>query len=572
MEACVLTRHSNVCQIGDCVQSMEGLASRSSSPTDVWILFFKPQVTYYGQLLESAYLKIGISPLYIDTPANRGLLYELRVYTEVVSELLDRQICPHFVRCLMANPMCHFDDLLRVVSAGTKGVLPAGTHAEFAADILVENIAFLTVQGVPQSPRSLGATVSAGTSNRPLRRLLKKPPNPKQSPDRSPTQSPRKSHQRSPKNSPQTSPQKSPARSPKKTPKKTPRKTLKTSTAPERLGPDSGRPSITNFESRPEPPALVRDVDAVEQIERQYRYVCVMTERIDKVITLSDWLAKGTQFGVGDFMAVLFQLIVTLWVFELRKLVHYDLHTENVLLERTRPRRLGYVLNGVEYKINTTWFVRVFDFDQSYVVNLGCNQWHVEDDCQFIPNLDLARLLCDMFTDLRTSAHPRVTKMVRTLEDVFGVRQDSITPNVCYTAQASAVRKVVPNASGVPQDLLRDCLPRLSKRIEQAVGPADMFVIDERMFRPNGELRSQEEYDLLVEKKLLEHPAQDWSELTDTIYNLETGMQDLKREVERVNADVAKANSSTDSTNTWTKVGAALGLTSALFSGYTATR
>jgi hypothetical protein len=485
------------------VQSIKGLASTSVSPTDIWVLIFKPDVTYNGQPLESAYLKIAVSPDYLDTPANQGLRYELRVYTEVIEELLDRRICPHFVRCLMASQSCHFDDLLHIAATGIDPqTLPAGAPADFVANLLVENIAFMTAR-----PKAWSKSPRRASAAKPLSK-------------RSPTKSPKASKRGS-----------------------------------KALG--TGRPSITNFDARPDPPALVRDEDAVERIERVYRYVCIMNERPD-VVSLSDWLAKDVKFRYEDFLGVLFQLIVTLWVFELRKMVHYDLHTGNVQIQATRPRRLGYVLNGKEYKVNTTYFVRVFDYDQSYVVSLGCNQWHVEQECQFIPNLDLARLLCDMFTDLKVSQHRRATKLVRTLEEVFGVRQENVTPNVCYTVQASATRKVVPNASGVPQDLLRDCLPRLAKRMEAAVGPADTFVIDERMFRPNGELRSPEEYELLLEKKQLENPAktQDWVDLTDNMYNLQVGMQQLKREVERVNTDNVKSR---DQAALWGKIGTAVG-------------
>jgi hypothetical protein len=78
------------------------------------------------------------------------------------------------------------------------------------------------------------------------------------------------------------------------------------------------------------------------------------------------------------------------------------------------------------------------------------------------------------------------------------------------------------------------------------------------MFRPNGELRSPEEYELLLEKKQLENPAktQDWVDLTDNMYNLQVGMQQLKREVERVNTDNVKSR---DQAALWGKIGTAVG-------------
>ena len=118
MSDCVLTRASNICQLWTCVKKVEGLESTSASPTDIWIIYFKPDTTYYGKELESAYLKIAVNPNYIDSEANRGLEYERRVYKEVTDVLLERRVCPHFVRGLLTGDMCHFDDLLRVAKAG----------------------------------------------------------------------------------------------------------------------------------------------------------------------------------------------------------------------------------------------------------------------------------------------------------------------------------------------------------------------------------------------------------------------------------------------------------------------
>jgi hypothetical protein len=492
MSDCVLTRTSNVCQLWTCVKTLEGLESTSASPTDIWIINFKPNTTYYGKELDSAYLKISVNPNYIESEANQGLEYERRVYREVTDELVERRVCPNFLRGLLVGDMCNFDDLLRVVKAGISpelipeheapdllnGVLPEAP--DDLRDQLVENLAWLVEKPKAKSSASLK---QSGTVRR--------------------------------------------------------------------------RPALTNFAvGRPDPPALVRDEDAVKNIEQNLRYGCLLTERLVDVVSLSDWLVKDTKFKFEDFLAVVFQLIVTLWVMDLRKMVHYDLHTGNVLIEKIRPKRYGYVLNGKEYKVNTIYLVRVFDFDRSYVVNLGCNKWHVESECQFVPNLDLARLLCDMFGDLKISQHPQAPKLMRTLEEIFGVQQQTITPNVCAVVNADMVQKKVPNASGVPQDLLTDCLPRLVKRMEPANGQADTYIIDERMFRPNGALRSEEEYNLLSERKQGEMAShnEDWEQLTDNVYQLQASVRQLSQNMERSHAEALRLG---ESAKTWSTAGTA---------------
>lgn len=537
MPDCVLTRESNICLLSTCVQSLEGLASASASPTDIWIINFKPDTTYDGQELATAFLKISVNPNYLDTPANQGLQYELKVYARVVNELLDRRVCPHFVRGYLVSSMCGFDDLLRIAQAGLSDQVPPDAEPDFLQNFLVENIAFMITQPTYKNQSSFQKAASkAERSKSPVRESR----NPESKASRSkPESRALSSKARNPSSSARKSPTRSPIRSLQRSP-------VKSTAVAGKSAKIVRRPAISNFdfEKRPEPPAIVRDVDAVERIERTLRYGCLLTER-SPVESLSDWLAKDPKFRYEDFLAVLFQLIVTLWVLELRRMVHYDLHTGNVLIEHIRPRRLGYVLDGEEYKVNTTWLVRIFDFDRSYAVSLGCNKWHVESECQFVPNLDLARLLCDMFKDLKVSTHPHRTRMIRTLEDVFGVSQGTITPNVCSSVTADGIQKMVPNASGVPQDLLRDCLPRLAKRMEFAKGQAEEFVIDHRMFRPNGELRSEEEYELMLERRQIELPTRNegLSDLEDRVTRLRKSVEMLGKQVEEGNLEAAKARS-----------------------------
>jgi hypothetical protein len=503
----------------------------------------------------------------LDTPANQGLEYERKVYAQVVNELLDRRVCPHFVRGYLVGSMCGFDDLLRIAQAGLGGNVPPDAEPDFLQNFLVENIAFMITQPTYKHPSSVQKVSTAASkarsnsrskarSNSPMKELSRASSRAQSKPrSKSPARDQEKPESRATSRKPSKPGSRAESRaergrasnkpeSSKKVPESLQRSVERSMVAAGKSSTLVRRPAISNFEfeTRPEPPSIVRDIDAVDKIEHTLRYGCLLTER-GPVESLSDWLAKDRKFRYEDFLAVLFQLIVTLWVLELRRMVHYDLHTGNVLIEHIRPRRLGYVLNGEEYKVNTTWLVRIFDFDRSYAVSLGCNKWHVESECQFVPNLDLARLLCDMFKDLKVSTHPQKTRMIRTLEDVFGVNQGTITPNVCSVVTAQGMEKTVPNASGVPQDLLRDCLPRLWKRMEPAKGQAEEFVVDHRMFRPNGELRGEVEYALIVERKQIEQPArnEDLSDLEDRVTRLRQSVEMLGRQVEEGNVEASRA-------------------------------
>jgi uncharacterized protein YukE len=170
-----------------------------------------------------------------------------------------------------------------------------------------------------------------------------------------------------------------------------------------------------------------------------------------------------------------------------------------------------------------------------------------------------------MFQDLKISQHAQAPKFMRALEEIFGVREQTITPNVCSVVKADMAQKIVPNASGVPQDLLRDCLPRLVKRMEPAIGQADTFVVDERMFRPNGELRNEEEYNLLLERKQGESKAhsEDWEQLVDVMQQLQNSVRQLSQNLEKSTSDVLKAG---EKAKTISTIGTAMSSVSAVAS------
>lgn len=136
MQTCELDRTSELCQMHKCVTQVKGRKSTSASPTDTWLCTLAPGTTYAGKKYDTMFMKIGINPQGINVKSRRiermflkeaalGLLYELRVYNQVVSPLIDANICPNFVRSLLVSYNCTYGDLVKTLEKGLPA--PRGT-------------------------------------------------------------------------------------------------------------------------------------------------------------------------------------------------------------------------------------------------------------------------------------------------------------------------------------------------------------------------------------------------------------------------------------------------------------
>ena len=122
-DVCDLEKTTNVCQISNCINSVKGIASNSASPTDIWIISFNDKVTYINKKIKKAILKIFADPdslSYISTDRSKindieGLNYELHIYKDIISNILDYNICPNFVKYLASGENCTYNDLLNML-------------------------------------------------------------------------------------------------------------------------------------------------------------------------------------------------------------------------------------------------------------------------------------------------------------------------------------------------------------------------------------------------------------------------------------------------------------------------
>jgi hypothetical protein len=113
-----LNKINNVCDVMDCVKSVEVLdSSTSRSLSEQWILTFKDDVNYEDSPVKNAFMKFFVdkqfsteSKTYTD-----ALKYEIRVYKNIIRPIVDFNICPNFVRYLGSGEMCNETDMTKVL-------------------------------------------------------------------------------------------------------------------------------------------------------------------------------------------------------------------------------------------------------------------------------------------------------------------------------------------------------------------------------------------------------------------------------------------------------------------------
>lgn len=103
-----------------------------------------------------------------------------------------------------------------------------------------------------------------------------------------------------------------------------------------------------------------------------------------------------------DVIAVFFQLIYSLYIMGLFRMVHNDLHIYNVLVvEYPRPLEMLYSVGRKNFLINTRYIPYIFDWDFAYVEQLGDNPKLSDYYCEnkiacnrFSSRTDLYTILC----------------------------------------------------------------------------------------------------------------------------------------------------------------------------------
>jgi hypothetical protein len=120
----------NGCKIGGSVSSVSGLSSASASPSDQWILTLNG--AFYGKRpIKKAFMKWFINPDDFKTRMKNlkvsryitdhylddlyGLEYEIKVYRDIISPLIENHVCPNFVKFLADGDTCNREDITKIL-------------------------------------------------------------------------------------------------------------------------------------------------------------------------------------------------------------------------------------------------------------------------------------------------------------------------------------------------------------------------------------------------------------------------------------------------------------------------
>lgn len=115
----VIDENFDVCKIHKYIKSVKTLRT-GASPTDAWIIKFKNNVYDKKKKIQKAFLKIYSNLSFFDNNnysnkylkyAVQGLNYETKVYRDIITPIVNYDICPNFIRSLGSGTMCTYDNL-----------------------------------------------------------------------------------------------------------------------------------------------------------------------------------------------------------------------------------------------------------------------------------------------------------------------------------------------------------------------------------------------------------------------------------------------------------------------------
>lgn len=115
-----LNEFGNACEMHCCIEKIRGLDSKGSSPSDLWIVFFKDGTKYDDVNIKNGFMKVFVDPSEFrsDLPLThklQRLSYEVKVYKHIVRPLIDYHVCPNFIKYLGSGNRCGYKDMIKLL-------------------------------------------------------------------------------------------------------------------------------------------------------------------------------------------------------------------------------------------------------------------------------------------------------------------------------------------------------------------------------------------------------------------------------------------------------------------------
>jgi hypothetical protein len=100
----VISDQTQPCEIIPGVEQIEGMASNSASPSDIWIVDLKPDITFEGEPLETIVMKMWLTSPSLPKMVKdtRALNYEVKVYKQI-KRMIDDKVCSNFIEYITSG-------------------------------------------------------------------------------------------------------------------------------------------------------------------------------------------------------------------------------------------------------------------------------------------------------------------------------------------------------------------------------------------------------------------------------------------------------------------------------------
>jgi hypothetical protein len=111
---------------------------------------------------------------------------------------------------------------------------------------------------------------------------------------------------------------------------------------------------------------------------KKYKYHAVTTKFIhnnnSKIQNLFTYKIRQKNIINGTTINIIFQITYAMYCLEVAKISHNDVNDSNIILEKCKPYKATYIVNGKIYTTINKYKVHIYDYNRSYAKKLGINQ------------------------------------------------------------------------------------------------------------------------------------------------------------------------------------------------------
>jgi hypothetical protein len=258
---------------------------------------------------------------------------------------------------------------------------------------------------------------------------------------------------------------------------------------------------------------------------------------------------------------LLFQLMAAIYAMSLSGLTHNDLHQKNAWIEECDRKEVSYVYGGQTFNFETSYVVKVFDFDRSYNKRLKDNEilekYCYASQCnKYIPNLDAMKVMGELYKDLENRpicqkrllniCAPYTGKMYTIdgknefvpktlLKDVWEYGYYLQNPYQGSNPDIALEEKYYTGFSSV-FDILKDCarLARINSNPNSAT-PENTYICNPYMFDRNGKIEPINMSNIMYNEQEILNSKLERQKLIQENFDINQELNNLKLEIDNNN-------------------------------------